>query len=491
MATIDPKVYYDTGKYLTDLGSRLGKANNDLIAGLSGCGGMAGNYDDAKKWSQSYGQSADEVIDNTRTLAETLGHFGSLVSWAGYNHDLANYNSNMSSSKGAPPTAPPPVPAPAVDACWVDSPSAFGGSGGGLQTNIPNLLGDIGIPVPDGDTALLDNAAAAWHAFITSDAVEDAMNLSLLGVFRFQHVDSPEVPDIQEHLGTLASCAVNIQDSGNRLRQACSDHSSGLTQLRKTLHDLLRDLDIQLGLTLAITIFTSFLSAGASSGAGGAAAATEITTTAARMATAIRDLNIVERISRAFADVKDLSLAKTKGLINAIRGLTKTSAEEEDIVPAEEAAANDSNLPGTQAYQQRHVELSQDPAKNGSISPASQREATVGLQVERDGAVPGPISRAPLDSSGKDQGEFIDSGGQNWDVKSSPDLRPSYGDRPGDPIPKPQSDAKFTAMINKELNQGTNVILDPDGMTPDRLARLQQIVNNNPDWSGKVVWAKP
>lgn len=172
------------------------------------------------------------------------------------------------------------------------------------------------------------------------------------------------------------------------------------------------------------------------------------------MTSAIRDLNIVDRIAQAFKDVKDLSLAKTKDLLNAIRDLKKTSAVEEDIMPADEAAAaNDSNLPGTEAYQQRHVELSQDPAKNGGISPASQREATVGLQVERDGAVPGPISRAPLDSSGKDQGEFTDAQGQNWDVKSSPDVRPSYGDRPGDPIPKPQSDAKFTAMINKELNQ--------------------------------------
>lgn len=243
MATIDPTVYYDTGKYLADLATRLEKANTDLISGLSGCGGMAGSYDDAKKWAQSYDQSADSVIDSTRSLAETLQHFGSLVSWAGYNHELANYNSNISTSKGAPPTAPPTappnVPAPAADACYLDSPGAFGGSGTGLKTDIPNLLEDIGIPVPDGDTALLDNAAAAWHTFITSEAVDDATDLSLLGAIRFAHVDSPEVPDVQDHLGTLTGCASNIQDTANRLRQACSDHSSGLTKLRNTLHDLL------------------------------------------------------------------------------------------------------------------------------------------------------------------------------------------------------------------------------------------------------------
>lgn len=144
--------------------------------------------------------------------------------------------------------------------------------------------------------------------------------------------------------------------------------------------------------------------------------------------------------------------------------------------------------PGTPEYNQYIDELAKDPAKNGKITGASLREAEVGVQAEADGDLPGPLTRAPLTESGLDQGEFTDSTGQNWDVKSSPDVRPSYAKGAGTPIANPQSDEVFTQMINKELSQGTNVLLDPDGMTPTRLAHLQELVADNPQWQGKVVW---
>jgi hypothetical protein len=33
-------------------------------------------------------------------------------------------------------------------------------------------------------------------------------------------------------------------------------------------------------------------------------------------------------------------------------------------------------------------------------------------------------------------------------------------------------------------------MLDPDGMSPDRLAQLQKVVAEHPEWKGKVVWGK-
>lgn len=112
----------------------------------------------------------------------------------------------------------------------------------------------------------------------------------------------------------------------------------------------------------------------------------------------------------------------------------------------------------------------------------------MGLQMERDGQVPGPITRAPLDAAGKDQGEFIDSTGQRWDVKSSPDLQPSYRPAAGQPITNPQTTQEFIKTINDELADGENVMLDPDGMSPTRLAQLQQVVADHPEWVGKVLW---
>jgi hypothetical protein len=152
------------------------------------------------------------------------------------------------------------------------------------------------------------------------------------------------------------------------------------------------------------------------------------------------------------------------------------------------SSADPQYTPGTPEYQARIAELSKDPAHGGVPRPSSVREAQVGLQLEADGQVPGPITRAPLDAFGKDQGEFFDGAGQRWDVKSSPDFQPSYKADAGRPISNPQSAGGFTSMINKSLGIGENVMLDPDGMSPSRLAQLQQVVADHPEWQGKVVW---
>lgn len=145
--------------------------------------------------------------------------------------------------------------------------------------------------------------------------------------------------------------------------------------------------------------------------------------------------------------------------------------------------------PGSPEYESYTNDLAKDPAHGGEVTPKTMREATVGVQAEADGDIPGPLTRAQFDADGNDVGEFTDSTGQNWDVKSSPDVQPDYGNNPGQPI-RPQSDARFTNMINKELGQGTKVLLDPHGMTAERLAHLQELVANNPDWQGQVVWGR-
>ncbi|MBO0832789.1 MAG: hypothetical protein J2P29_12555 [Actinobacteria bacterium] len=146
--------------------------------------------------------------------------------------------------------------------------------------------------------------------------------------------------------------------------------------------------------------------------------------------------------------------------------------------------------PGTPEYERYIEELATDPAKGNRIKPSSRREAVVGAQAEADGDLPGPLTRAPFDENGKDAGEFIDSTGQHWDVKSSPDITPDYTKRPGMPIPHPQTDAKVTDMINEQLNDNINVLLDPHGMSPARLAHIKELVASHPEWRGKVVWGK-
>lgn len=146
--------------------------------------------------------------------------------------------------------------------------------------------------------------------------------------------------------------------------------------------------------------------------------------------------------------------------------------------------------PGTPEYERYIEDLAKDPAKGGRIKPSSRREAVVGAQAEADGDIPGPLTRAPFDENGEDAGEFVDSTGQHWDVKSSPDITPDYTKRPGLPIRNPQTDGDVTGMVNKELGKGINVLLDPHGMSPARLAHIKELVAGHPEWGGKVIWGR-
>jgi hypothetical protein len=147
-------------------------------------------------------------------------------------------------------------------------------------------------------------------------------------------------------------------------------------------------------------------------------------------------------------------------------------------------------VPGTSEYDEYVDELAKDPAHGGQVDAKAEREAAVAVQAEADGDLPGPVTRTPFNAEGGDDGDFTDGTGQKWEVKSSPDVRPSYANGPGQPIARPQTDTTFTRMINKEVAQGQKVLLDPDGMTPDRLAHLQELVANNPEWQGQVVWGR-
>ena len=143
---------------------------------------------------------------------------------------------------------------------------------------------------------------------------------------------------------------------------------------------------------------------------------------------------------------------------------------------------------GTPEYESYTKELSLDPAKGWDSTPATRQEAAVAVRAEAEGKIPGPLTRAPLGEGGLDEGDFIDSTGQHWEVKSSPDTIPSYRPMAGAPNPNVQSMDTFTKMINKELALGNKVLIDPIAMSEGRLAQLREIVASNPAWKGRVIW---
>jgi hypothetical protein len=183
-----------------------------------------------------------------------------------------------------------------------------------------------------------------------------------------------------------------------------------------------------------------------------------------------------------------LAMASGDDLIRNALGPDRVEPVQTSGTGGAEPAEDPRLTPGTQEYDDYIGELSKDSARGGLPGdPKGLQEAKLAVRAEANGDLQGPLERTPM-NKGADQGDITDATGQRWDLKSSPDVRPSYDRAPGTPIRNPQTLEKFTDMINRELDKGENILLDPDGMTPGRLAQLQEVVANHPEWAGKVIW---
>jgi RHS repeat-associated protein len=123
----------------------------------------------------------------------------------------------------------------------------------------------------------------------------------------------------------------------------------------------------------------------------------------------------------------------------------------------------------------RRDALAQDPAHNGQISPKTLREADVGLDLESQGKLKGPITRDPNPAGG----EFIDADGVKWDVKRfNSKFPPKKGGFDA---------ARDMGKIEGEIGKGENVIVDTADMSPADVQTLKNAVNAK-GLSDKVIF---
>jgi hypothetical protein len=134
---------------------------------------------------------------------------------------------------------------------------------------------------------------------------------------------------------------------------------------------------------------------------------------------------------------------------------------------------------------ERFEELARDPANGGNIGPNSRREAQVALGVERaiargedyPGVTP-PFRRSP-----DPRADFVDEGGQAWDVKGFVS-EPPAGE--GGAFVLERSIEK----IGVKLERGVKVIVDTARMSPQHLAELRDAVTAL-SWDNQVVYFIP
>jgi hypothetical protein len=119
----------------------------------------------------------------------------------------------------------------------------------------------------------------------------------------------------------------------------------------------------------------------------------------------------------------------------------------------------------------RYQHLARDPAHGGKIGPKSLRESAVGLALEHQSRLAGPISRYPTAAA-----EFSDANGHAWDVKGWHSGFPSGYNRD-----------RALAEICSEIAKNENVIIDTAKMSEAHIAELRQAVTEA-GLDGYVIW---
>ncbi|WP_067678543.1 DUF6883 domain-containing protein [Nocardia miyunensis] len=259
MVTVNPQIYYDAAKKLTDIGTDIDTATTTLVKALWETGAMSGTSDAAEEWAKSYDTRASSTIDNARRLAQSLPYFASLVALAGYNHALADYNADIKPHKGAAPTKPATVTAP-IPLSWASAPSA-GGPGNGL-VSIAALTERIHVHIPDGDTDKLGTAAKAWNAFLNTPAIDNAGSRISDVASALRQNQAHETADLDDLVMMLSGSAYKIYAGAKNLATDCDKHKQALVQLRNQIKGAIDDLEAATALTLIATIFADVITAG-------------------------------------------------------------------------------------------------------------------------------------------------------------------------------------------------------------------------------------
>jgi hypothetical protein len=245
---VDLQVYYDAASALGTAAVAFGHAVDNRWSALADCEQMAGSYDDARTWAADYDARAAEVIDTSMLLADAARGYAILLGEMGYNHAVADHDSVIGNTA--------PAPLRPTDPDWislVNRPSlpSAGGPGQGLVaeglSGAVDLLDEVGVIIPDGNTGKLANAQRIWSEMAADEGVtEFAQTLNRIAD-SFAAVTTPEAVFVDEDLRAMATSATEIAATLSEIAQAVGDHLTSLEDLRNKLKDQLIELGKEIG----------------------------------------------------------------------------------------------------------------------------------------------------------------------------------------------------------------------------------------------------
>jgi ADP-ribosyltransferase exoenzyme len=228
---VDPDVLDGAGAAVISAGEGLGPVIKTLTTSLSGCTGMAGNDPAGAAFGGTYNSSASKLLEAMATTRNGLCRLGDGVRVSAHNYSAAEVMSNVS-GRGQPLPAPHQTGTISAGS----APSAVGG-GVAAPAGWGWVSRYIGMIWPNGDSAKLRSAAAAWTSAGTNFEVGEIVGAAgPMGSIGAQQI--PEGPAI-----AAAFAATNRSASG--ILQQSAIIATELTSLAgkiDTVHAAILDL---------------------------------------------------------------------------------------------------------------------------------------------------------------------------------------------------------------------------------------------------------
>ncbi len=228
---VDPEVLDGAGAAVVSAGDGLEPVISTLTTALSGCNGMAGDDPAGAAFGRTYDASASKLLEAMATTRNGLCRLGDGVRVSAHNYSMAEAMSNIS-GHGHP--LPAPLQTASISAG--STPSAVGG-GVAAPAGWGWVSKYIGMIWPNGDSAKLRSAAAAWTSAGTQFEVSEIVGaVGPMGSLGAQQI--PEGPAI-----ALALSAANRSTAG--ILQQSAIIATQLTSLATnidTVHAAILDL---------------------------------------------------------------------------------------------------------------------------------------------------------------------------------------------------------------------------------------------------------
>jgi hypothetical protein len=229
---VDPQVLDEAGANVISVGEGLGSVISTLTTALSGCDGMAGDDPAGAAFGHSYNNSASKLLDAMTTTRNGLCRLGDGVRVSAHNYSAAEAMSNVS-GRGQP------LPAPHQTSSISASPAP---SAVGTGTAAPAGWGwvskYIGMIWPNGDSAKLRAAAAAWTSAGTRFEVSEIVGaVGPMGSIGTQQI--PEGPAIAAAFAAAHRSAAGILQQCATIATQLTSLASKIDKVHAAILDLL------------------------------------------------------------------------------------------------------------------------------------------------------------------------------------------------------------------------------------------------------------